>query len=95
MKVTRLDLPETIDKITATFESYWNSNEFEYYSEGQKERLARALKAEKYFDANNTEVYTMDIAPYSLSTGNSGQAGGGAHCPRLYPQPSGGCHRYR
>lgn len=65
VKVTRKDLPETIDKITATFESYWNSNEFEYYSEEQKERLARALKAEKYFDNNSAEIYTMDIAPYS------------------------------
>ena len=65
VKVTRRDLPETIDKIAATFESYWNSSEFEYYSEGQKERLARALKAEKYFDANNAEFYTLDITPYS------------------------------
>lgn len=59
VKVTHRDLPETIGKIAATFESYWNSNEFEYYSEAQKERLARALKAEKYFDANNAEVYTI------------------------------------
>lgn len=65
VKVTKKDLPETIDKIEATFESYWNSNEFEYYNEEQKERLARALKAEKYFDSNNAEVYTMDIAPYA------------------------------
>ena len=65
VKVTKKDLPETIDKIAATFESYWNSNEFEYYNEEQKERLAHALKAEKYFDSNNAEVYTMDIAPYS------------------------------
>lgn len=65
VKVTRRDLPETIDKIAATFESYWNSSEFEYYSEGQKERLARALKAEKYFDSNNAEAYIMDITPYS------------------------------
>lgn len=65
VKVTKRDLPETIDKIEATFESYWNSNEFEYYNEDQKERLARALKSEKYFDNNNAEVYTMDIAPYS------------------------------
>ena len=65
VKVTHRDLPETIDKIAATFESYWNSSEFEYYSEDQRERLARALKAEKYFDTNNAEVYTMDIAPYS------------------------------
>ncbi len=65
VKVTRKDLPETIDKINATFESYWNSPEFECYTEGQKERLVRALKAEKCFEANETEVYTMDIAPYS------------------------------
>ena len=65
VKVTKKDLPETIDKIAATFESYWNSSEFEYYSEEQKERLARALRAEKYFDVNNAEVYTMDITPYS------------------------------
>ena len=65
VKVTRKDLPETMTKIAATFESYWNSNEFEYYSEDQKERLARALKAEKYFDTNNTALYTMDITPYS------------------------------
>ena len=65
VKVTRRDLPETIDKIAATFESYWNASEFEYYSESQKERLARALKAEKYFDSNNAAIYTMDITPYS------------------------------
>ena len=65
VKVTKKDLPETIDKIAATFESYWNSNEFEFYGEGQKERLARALKAEKYFDSNNDAIYTMDILPYS------------------------------
>ena len=65
VKVTKKDLPETIDKIEATFESYWNSNEFEYYNESQKERLARALKAEKYFDSNSPELYTMDVTPYS------------------------------
>lgn len=64
-KVTKRDLPETIDKITATFEYYWNDREFEYYDEGQKERLAHALKAEKYFDTHNAEVYTMDITPYA------------------------------
>ena len=64
-KVTRRDLPETIDKIAATFEYYWNDREFEYYAEDQKERLARALKAEKYFDSNDAAAYTMDITPYS------------------------------
>lgn len=51
-------------KIAATFESYWNSNEFEYYDENQRERLSHALKAERRFDSNNAELYTMDIHPY-------------------------------
>lgn len=58
-------MPETIDKIAATFESYWNSNEFEYYDEGQKERLTRALKDEKYSETDNSGIYTLDILPYS------------------------------
>ena len=65
VKVTKKDLPETIAKIAATFESYWNSNEFEYYTEDQKERLAQALKAEKYDGGANPDIYTMDILPYS------------------------------
>ena len=64
-KITKKDLPETIDKVAATFEFYWNDSEFEYYDEGQCERLARALKAERYHDSNNPELYTMDVQPYS------------------------------
>lgn len=65
VKLTRKDLPETIEKITATFDSYWNSSEFEYYSEDQRERLARALKNEKYHDTNQADLYTVDVRPYS------------------------------
>ena len=64
-KVTKKDLPETIDKIAATFEFYWNDKEFEYYDEGQRERLVHALQAEKYYDSNNPEMYTLEIRPYS------------------------------
>lgn len=64
-KVTRKDLPETIDKISATFEFYWNDREFEYYDEGQSDRLAHALAAEKYFGANDPSLYTVDVRPYS------------------------------
>ena len=65
VKVTKKDLPETIDKIAATFESYWNSNEFEYYDERQKDHLTYALKAEKYSETDNSGIYTLDILPYS------------------------------
>ena len=64
-KITKKDLPETIDKIAATFEFYWNDREFEYYNEDERDRLVRALRAEKYLDTNNAEIYTMDIQPYS------------------------------
>ena len=64
-KITKKDLPETVDKVAATFEFYWNDREFEYYDEGQRERFARALQAEKYFDSNDAGLYTMDIQPYS------------------------------
>ena len=65
LKITQKDSPDTIKKITATFESHWNSNEFEYYDEGQKERLARALKAERYHKEDDTNKYTVDVIPYS------------------------------
>ena len=65
-KITKKDLPETIDKIAATFEFYWNDREFEYYDEGQQERLARALKAEKYQGTEQSEVYTIDVQPYAF-----------------------------
>lgn len=65
VKVTKSDLPETIDKIEATFESYWNSIEFEEYTVDKKDDLARALNAEKYFNTNDAERYILDIQPYS------------------------------
>ena len=65
-KITKKDLPETIDKIAATFEFYWNDREFEYYDEGQQERLARALKAEKYQGTKQSEIYTLDVQPYAF-----------------------------
>ena len=36
VKLTNKDLPETIEKIEATFESYWNSPEFETYLEADR-----------------------------------------------------------
>ena len=64
LKITQKDQPETLQKIAATFESYWNLRDFEAYAPSQKERLAHALKAEKYFEGPNAS-YTFDILPYS------------------------------
>lgn len=63
LKITQKDQPETLQKIAATFESYWNLRDFEPYDTAQKERLAYALKAEKHLEGKPT--YTFDILPYS------------------------------
>lgn len=65
VKVTRKDLPETIDKIAATFESYWSARDFELYSHAQRDRLYLALKAEKSFDGLPAPAFTLDVTPYS------------------------------
>lgn len=64
VKVTAKDLPDTIKKIEATFESYWNSSEFEDYDIGKKKRLIGALKSEKYVEGDNQVEFLFDIKPY-------------------------------
>jgi superfamily II DNA or RNA helicase len=64
VKLTAKDLFETIQKIDATFESYWNSNDFELYSEEQKTRLVTALKAERSHSGGAQTKYMFDITPY-------------------------------
>ncbi len=66
LKLTRKDQPETINKIDATFESYWNSTEFELYTEEDQSRLAKALSSEKYFGRNDGNAYTVDVFPYNF-----------------------------
>lgn len=63
IKIAKKDMPETIEKIDATFDTYWNSSEFEPYSETNKIKLEKALRDEKY--SNNIEnQYAFDISPY-------------------------------
>ena len=64
VKVTAKDLPDTIRKIEHTFESYWNSQEFENYGEQQAYRLAAALKAERTAGTNSPTSFLFDIHPY-------------------------------
>ncbi|MCH4207646.1 MAG: DUF3427 domain-containing protein [Solobacterium sp.] len=64
LKITSKDQPDTIQKISATFESYWNSDEFELYTEADKEKLAQALQVERYNgDADHLRA-VFDIRPY-------------------------------
>ena len=63
IKITRQDQPEVLQKIAATFDSYWSSNEFEMYDDTQKPRLAKALQLEKTHTEDNS-FFAVDINPY-------------------------------
>jgi len=64
IKAAAKDLPDTLRKISATFESYWNSSEFDYYEEKQKDRLIKALRSERTYGFDTETFYLFDIAPY-------------------------------
>ena len=64
IKVAKKDMPETIDKISATFETYWNSRDFEVYSKTEKPRLERALKGEQSYSLSMQNLYVFDITPH-------------------------------
>ena len=63
IKITRQDQPEVLQKVAATFDSYWSSNEFEVYDDTQEPRLAKALQLEKTHTEDNS-FFAVDINPY-------------------------------
>lgn len=64
-KVASVDLPQTWEKITGSFESYWNAQKFTKYTENDEEKLQIALKAEKHFKTEEESLYLFDIHPYA------------------------------
>lgn len=65
VKAAEKDLADTLSKVAATFDSYWNDREFETYDTSQKERLVRALKSEKFIGDGEERRFVFDIRPYS------------------------------
>ena len=64
IKATAQDLPDTVKKISATFESYWNSDEFEYYTDEQHDKLRDAILDERGGTGGEGVAYFFDVAPY-------------------------------
>ena len=65
VKAAEKDLADTIEKVKATFDSYWNDKEFVLYDASQKARLIQALKNEKYIGVGEDRKFVFDIQPYS------------------------------
>ncbi|GGC42934.1 type III restriction-modification system restriction subunit Res [Parapedobacter defluvii] len=65
VKVTTREIPHVIDKFQKTFETYWQSAEFEIYDpEASHERLARALKQSGAAKSGDNAISFFDIKPY-------------------------------
>ena len=69
IKITSQDQPPTMEKMKATFESYWNSSEFETYQEKDKEKLQEAIYRERNKDKakypeQGTNPYILEVQPY-------------------------------
>ena len=62
LKLTAMDQPDTLRKIQVTFDSYWNSDEFEAYTGESHPRLAEALKGERW--KGERQPFLFDIRPY-------------------------------
>lgn len=64
VKATAKDMFSTIQKINATFESYWNTPEFEKYDESCRTKLVLALKAEKRVGIEEKNYFIYDVNPF-------------------------------
>lgn len=66
MKVTAQDQPHIIDKMRATFETYWHSEDFTLYEpKKDEEKLRTAIDRERGRSSEkNAPTYAFDIQPY-------------------------------
>ncbi|MCR5769702.1 MAG: DUF3427 domain-containing protein [Butyrivibrio sp.] len=64
IKVTSKDMAPTIKKIAATFDSYYNSPNFEPYTADSYDKLKKALYQERYGDNTSNFSYIVDVNPY-------------------------------
>ena len=66
VKVAGKDMPEMLNKIQETFETYWHSDSFSEYKESQSDELRKALNRE--IRKNGEPEYIFDIKPYDYQS---------------------------
>ena len=67
VKLTTKDMLPTIQKMEATFDSYWNTASFEVYEDGCRERLERALSTNGKANPTSEMQFVFDIQPTPTS----------------------------
>jgi superfamily II DNA or RNA helicase len=66
VKISQYEQPHQWEKITATFETYWNEGEFQSYEASQRTRLQQALRSERQSDRPDETNYHFDLRPYAF-----------------------------
>ena len=64
-KISQYELPYLWDKTAATFEGYWNDDDFELFKDGDLERLSAAISRER--SSQDSEIplgLNFDLRPY-------------------------------
>ena len=66
VKVTEQDLPNIIEKMRATFLTYWHSDDFKPFHPEDREKLSQAIDRERGRKSEGTAAasYSFDIHPY-------------------------------
>ncbi|MDY6268813.1 MAG: DUF3427 domain-containing protein [Selenomonadaceae bacterium] len=66
VKLTRYDSPHTMEKVQATFETYWHTEEFEPYTEEKRAYLHAAIEHERHPDAvkESSPAFFFELHPF-------------------------------
>lgn len=66
VRLSQADAPHLIDRMRATFETYWEDDHFERYEAGRQEDLEKALGANKgrREGVDSVSFYGLDVHPY-------------------------------
>ncbi len=65
LKITSQEIPHIINKSLSTFETYWESQDFEHFSGDalSSEKLKKALNQQRY-DYESSSTHFFDLAPF-------------------------------
>ncbi|MEX0887109.1 MAG: DEAD/DEAH box helicase family protein [Phycisphaeraceae bacterium] len=63
-KISQYDLPHLWQKITATFDAYWNDDEFERLTVNERRKLRQAIERERHAGSADTPAVHFDLHPY-------------------------------
>jgi HKD family nuclease len=66
VKISEYESPHLWDRLTATFETYWNDAEFTPYDAADRDRLRDALAQERVGAGAPTEPPLFDFRPYAF-----------------------------